>query len=428
MPFNPLRLCLVTALLLGVSLAQLVIQTDCAGLSKKNCKKKKGQCQFKQGSCKLKMNGGGGGRRGGGRRGGRGNNGNGGNNDDDGEKAGCAQHSKKGKCRRAADCSWKNNACVASEDVESDSSSSSDDGDNNGGNGGNGENGGDKCAKFKSSQQCYSKGDCSWVGGKCKSTFEDSEDQRVEEPIVDKSLAGSGYCVEASEERDETVWFATEAECRARNQPYCTYNCEEEKWAASRTCTKKKSKCGSRVVAQDINGPLKVSAEEWQGFKLLNKMRAQGYQCPGSALYGSVKYKPNKKKLVFDCDLWRAAYKHSQDMASRGYFEHNSPDGRGFVERAVREGTTADGENIASGYFRASEVLNQFRGSMSGHCNNMMNSDHKRFAIGYGTANGGHKWTQLFSTECFKYDYNENRSCTPDEHYDTSCYPEGESG
>jgi len=398
------------ALLFGCGLAQMIaIQTGCSGLTKKECKKKKGTCSFSKGSCSLKMSGGGRRRRGGRRRGGGGK---------DAEAKECSEYGGRGRCKKAAGCSWVDDECTKAGDVDSSGDSSE--------GGSDKPSKADKCAAIKSAEKCYGSSDCSWIKKKCVLAIDDSMPEAVEEPIVDKSLAGPGYCEEASELRKVTKWLKTEAECLKLNQPYCTYNCKKKAWAATRTCFKQSSSCGSKVVAQDIRGPLKVSKEEWEGFKLLNELRATGYGCPSSGLYGSVSYKPNNRKLVFDCNLWRAAYKHSQDMASHKYFEHTDRKGLSAWDRAEREGTLADSENIASGYFSAKEVLSQFRGSRSGHCNNMMNPAHKRFAIGYGTAYGGHKWTQMFSSECFKYDQNEKKPCEPEKHYDTSCYPEKE--
>lgn len=52
-------------------------------------------------------------------------------------------------------------------------------------------------------------------------------------------------------------------------------------------------------------------------------------------------------RLAYDGELARLAENHSQDMATRGYFDHESPEGVGLAERYRRAGIDCPGgENI----------------------------------------------------------------------------------
>jgi hypothetical protein len=77
-----------------------------------------------------------------------------------------------------------------------------------------------------------------------------------------------------------------------------------------------------------------------------------------------------------------AAVGHSRDMATRGFFDHTNPDGKGPGDRARAQGYTKGvGENIAYGYSTARTVMVGWMGS-DGHCRNILSSARD---IGVGT-------------------------------------------
>ncbi len=88
--------------------------------------------------------------------------------------------------------------------------------------------------------------------------------------------------------------------------------------------------------------------------------------------------------------LDRAAQLHARNMASRGFFEHTDPQGRGPAERVELfdsgEEFSFVGENIAAGY---SSVAAACRGWMnsSGHRANILGDEYTH--IGGGFARGG---------------------------------------
>ena len=94
--------------------------------------------------------------------------------------------------------------------------------------------------------------------------------------------------------------------------------------------------------------------------------------------------------------LRKAARGHSQDMANRDYFDHDSLDGRSPWDRAKAAGYSRPiGENIAKGQRTPADVMKSWMNS-PGHRSNILNCDAK--AIGVGLAYDGNTpiWTQLF--------------------------------
>jgi len=106
------------------------------------------------------------------------------------------------------------------------------------------------------------------------------------------------------------------------------------------------------------------------------------------------------RALTVDRRLAAAAHAHSADMVQRGFFAHESPDGRQVWDRAVAAGYAYRkvAENIAAGQRSAEEVV---RGWMEspGHRANILDGDLTQ--IGVGRAEGGSYgvyWTQVFGT------------------------------
>jgi len=80
--------------------------------------------------------------------------------------------------------------------------------------------------------------------------------------------------------------------------------------------------------------------------------------------------------MCFRACYWKASYLHSQDMGAQNYFDHASQDGRTPWQRALTQGISATGENIAAGKSGGDATLQQLLAS-EGHCNNMGNPDNK---------------------------------------------------
>ena len=126
----------------------------------------------------------------------------------------------------------------------------------------------------------------------------------------------------------------------------------------------------------------------------VNARRAMGAVC-GDKTFGPA------PPLTNHAALRTAARGHSKDMATRNYFDHNNPEGKGPKERIMAAGWLNpgySGENIAAGNGTSSATVNQWMKS-PGHCENIMDKDFKYLGVGYFANPGAkyqHYWTQNF--------------------------------
>ncbi len=91
---------------------------------------------------------------------------------------------------------------------------------------------------------------------------------------------------------------------------------------------------------------------------------------------------PAVAALTWNDKLFAASASHSQDMATRNYFSHTSPEGTTSAQRASAAGYNyrALGENIAAGQ-RSIETVMQGWIASDGHCRNIMNSTFTEVAV-----------------------------------------------
>ena len=108
--------------------------------------------------------------------------------------------------------------------------------------------------------------------------------------------------------------------------------------------------------------------------------------------------------LTINDRLTAAAQKHAEDMAKRDYFDHRSPDGRGYQERIAREGYAwrAIAENLGAGLSSPKSTVNAWMTS-PGHRENMLSWDYYDAGIGYVRPSGkgkrpryAHYWVIVF--------------------------------
>ena len=122
----------------------------------------------------------------------------------------------------------------------------------------------------------------------------------------------------------------------------------------------------------------------------INATRAAGRVCGTSIL-------PPAPAMAWNDLLFSAAAKHSQDMATRNYFSHDSLDGTTFAQRLTNEGyrwSTA-AENIAAGMGTVSGVMTTWLNS-DGHCRNIMEPTLNEVAVAcvvQGNSTYGTYWT-----------------------------------
>lgn len=108
--------------------------------------------------------------------------------------------------------------------------------------------------------------------------------------------------------------------------------------------------------------------------------------------------KQGLKALALDDQLTNVATLKAQDMANKGYFDHNSPTYGSPFDMMQRFGVqyTSAGENIAAGQKSAEEVMNSWMHS-SGHRANILNADYEKIGIGFVEGGQyGTYWVQLF--------------------------------
>jgi uncharacterized protein YkwD len=112
--------------------------------------------------------------------------------------------------------------------------------------------------------------------------------------------------------------------------------------------------------------------------ELTNQRRLEGGCCGGQGCFAA------SGPLAADENLRAAARLHARDMAARGYFAHDSVDGRTLRDR-VRQagfGGCGVGENIARGQRTPEEVMAGWMES-DGHCANILFPHFRKLGVGY---------------------------------------------
>lgn len=104
------------------------------------------------------------------------------------------------------------------------------------------------------------------------------------------------------------------------------------------------------------------------------------------------------KALVCDEKLTRAAFLHSADMCTNGYFSHTGQNGSTPSDRARAQGASfsAIGENIARGQASPADVHAAWMNS-DGHRRNILGTGWNRIGLGYDRCGGRPLWTQVFT-------------------------------
>ncbi|WP_344341549.1 CAP domain-containing protein, partial [Kitasatospora putterlickiae] len=102
--------------------------------------------------------------------------------------------------------------------------------------------------------------------------------------------------------------------------------------------------------------------------------------------------------LALDGRLTTAAQVHSDDMASRDFFDHASPEGNHADQRIEAAGYrwSTWGENIARGQKDPAAVMESWMNS-PGHRANILNCSFQQIGVGVRTGSGGPWWTQVFA-------------------------------
>lgn len=138
-----------------------------------------------------------------------------------------------------------------------------------------------------------------------------------------------------------------------------------------------------------------LQAEQQAIFQAVNEVRSVGRYC-GTSYFEPV------SAMRWNNSLAHSAYNHALDMAKRGYFSHQSQDGRSLRERAEGAGYNdwQDlAENIAAGY-SIKRVLQGWLDSPS-HCKTLMDGELTETGIGFVFAPKSERsyyWVQNFGS------------------------------
>jgi uncharacterized protein YkwD len=147
---------------------------------------------------------------------------------------------------------------------------------------------------------------------------------------------------------------------------------------------------------------LKWQPIELEVMRLVNDARIEGFDCTTKKFGG----KP-VNALVPHPKLLQAARGHASDMQRRGYFAHESPDGRGIKDRvrAVNYNAVRVGENILGGQRLGSSARSAVQWWLGSpvHCRNVMNPAYTQIAAGHvfvpkDAAGIQHYWVLVFAT------------------------------
>ncbi|MYV77099.1 CAP domain-containing protein, partial [Streptomyces sp. SID1046] len=111
----------------------------------------------------------------------------------------------------------------------------------------------------------------------------------------------------------------------------------------------------------------------------------------------------NQERALAGCGPVRAnpplatlAGAFSLDMATRGFFSHEDPEGNSPWDRATKAGIAGlGGENIARGQGDAEAVMKAWMNSPD-HKANILNCEFRTLGVGVHVAAGGPWWTQDF--------------------------------
>jgi len=122
------------------------------------------------------------------------------------------------------------------------------------------------------------------------------------------------------------------------------------------------------------------------------------------AQVNAARLKARAQPLRASSQLDQAAQKHAEDMLARGFFAHESPDGKTVRERSREAGYDwrAIGENIAEGQFTADEVMDTWLKSPD-HRRNILDPNFTELGVGLAVGKGknGERrvlWAQTFGT------------------------------
>ncbi|WYV00227.1 CAP domain-containing protein [Oceanobacillus sp. FSL H7-0719] len=221
-----------------------------------------------------------------------------------------------------------------------------------------------------------------------KQSADKAEAEKTEKPAQKEETADKQQ--EASAEKEEAVQKPQEPkqedkapvqkeEAEAQpEQPAEQPKAEEKPQAVERPNAGEQPKAEEQPKQEQAQSSA-LSQFELQVVELTNQERAKNGLQP----------------LKVDNKLSEVAREKSRDMASNGYFDHNSPSyGSPFdMMKSFGISYRTAGENIAQGQKTPQEVVNAWMNS-PGHRANILNGEFTHIGVGY--VEQGNHWTQQF--------------------------------
>jgi uncharacterized protein YkwD len=193
----------------------------------------------------------------------------------------------------------------------------------------------------------------------------------------------------------------------AMSEPACVERCvEEDFFHGGEWCVATEAECKSQprqmidaCVPDDYHPEACQHLGAWDHelveaeqrvVELVNELRDAGTTCPGT---GATM--PSVGPVQMDVNLQCAARLHTVGMEDTGTLSHTGEGGSSVADRVAAAGyeaTRGVGENIAQGYTTPETVVEGWRTSDTGHCENMMDADWRDIGVGMYRL----WWTQKF--------------------------------
>jgi uncharacterized protein YkwD len=134
---------------------------------------------------------------------------------------------------------------------------------------------------------------------------------------------------------------------------------------------------------------------EREVLELVNQRRSEGGSCEGAGDFSTP-----ADPLTMNAALRCAARKHTLAMIAGNYFDHLSPEGQTFQERAMLAEYEGEplAESIAAGLHEPEQVVTTLMNN-DGNCANLMNPDATELGVGYMPASEAmysEYWTLVF--------------------------------
>lgn len=187
------------------------------------------------------------------------------------------------------------------------------------------------------------------------------------------------------------------------DSPYIYLDDEEFKTDVAPIIVNDRTLVPLRVIGESLNGDVKWDGESRTVTIEINDREDSSDEALERKileLTNAERKKYGLGELVWNEELAALARAHSSDMAERGFFGHNNPDGKTPFDRMkdAKINYIAAAENIAAGQASPENAMEAWMNS-DGHRANILNPKLKE--LGVGIARGGEYgiyWTQNFAT------------------------------